>query len=147
VTVENASGKRSTMRGPLENNAASAGGGLPGLVKTTVPSPLLRAFAPLHRGALGIASGVVVGGLLATATLLLAIRGNPTPNFDLLAQFFWGYSVSWRGVFVGLLWGFGVGFMLGYGFALIRNAAVWIWLTVIRSRAEMDQYSDFLDHL
>ena len=94
-----------------------------------------------------MATGVVAGGLLATATLVLAIGGKPTPNFDLLGQFFYGYSVSWRGVLVGLLWGFGVGFVLGYGFALVRNAAVWIWLTVIRSRAEMDQYSDFLDRL
>jgi hypothetical protein len=23
----------------------------------------------------------------------------------------------------------------------------WIWLTVIRSKAEMEEYSDFLDHL
>ena len=139
--------KGSTMRAPLENKVASAGGDLPGVVNKAVPSPLLRAFAPLYRGALGIASGVVVGGLLATATLLLVIRGNPTPNFDLLAQFLWGYSVSWRGVFIGFVWGFGIGFVLGYGFAFVRNAAVWLWLTVIRSRAEMDQYSDFLDHL
>jgi len=129
------------------DKAASAGASWQELKSTPVPSPLLRAFAPLHRGALGVASGVVVGGLLATATLILRVRGNPTPNFDLLAQFFWGYSVTWRGVFIGLFWGFGLGFVLGYGFALVRNAAVWIWLTVIRSRAEMDQYSDFLDHL
>jgi hypothetical protein len=40
-----------------------------------------------------------------------------------------------------------VGFVLGYGFALIRNAALWIWLTTVRSRAEMEQYSDFLDRM
>ena len=49
--------------------------------------------------------------------------------------------------FIPVLILFGVGFVLGYGFAFTRNAAVWLWLTVIRSRAEMDQYSDFLDHL
>jgi len=131
----------------MHPKVTSEGDGLRELTSTPVPSPLLRAFAPLHRGALGVAFGVVVGGLLAITTLLLKIRGNPTPNFDLLGQFFWGFSVSWPGVFIGLLWGFGLGFVLGYGFALVRNAAVWLWLTVIRSRAEMDQYSDFLDHL
>jgi hypothetical protein len=40
-----------------------------------------------------------------------------------------------------------VGFIFGWSLALIRNAAVWIWLTVIRSRAEMSEYSDLLDHL
>jgi len=109
--------------------------------------PLLRAFAPLHRTAMGVAWGVVLGGLLAVATTVPVIKGSDFLSFGLLEQFFWGYSVSWRGVFVALLWGFGVGFVLGYGFAFIRNATVWLWLTVIRSRAEMDQYSDLLDHL
>jgi hypothetical protein len=114
---------------------------------TPSESPLLRAFAPLHRAAMGIAWGVVCGGVIALATLVPVIKGQDFLSFGLLAQFFWGYSVSWRGVFVGLLWGFGLGFVLGYGFALIRNGAVWLWLTVIRSRAEMDQYSDLLDRL
>jgi len=110
-------------------------------------SPLLRAFAPLHRTAMGVAWGVVCGGLLALATLAPVIRGVDFLSFGLLSQFLWGYSVSWSGVLIGVLWGFGVGFALGYGFALIRNAAVWLWLTIIRSRAEMEQYSDLLDHL
>lgn len=109
---------------------------------------LMLAFAPLHRLALGVAGGVVLGGLLAALTIITVLKGGfPQPNLGLLAQFFWGYSLTWRGVLVGLLWGFGVGFAMGWGFALVRNAAVWIWLTVIRSRAEMEQYSDFLDHL
>ena len=113
----------------------------------TVQNYLLRAFGLLHRTAMGVAWGTVGGGLLAVTTLALVIRGNDAPNFSLLGQFFWGYSVTWRGVLIGFLWGFGLGFVMGYGFALARNAAVWIWLTVIRSRAEMEQYSDFLDHL
>jgi len=110
-------------------------------------SPLLRAFAPVHRTAMGVAWGVVCAGLIALATLVPVIKGEDFLSFGLLAQFFWGYSVSWRGVLVGLFWGFGTGFVLGYGFALVRNAAVWLWLTVVRSRAEMDQYSDLLDRL
>ena len=113
-----------------------------------VDSPLLRAFAPLHRSALGIACAVVLGGLVFIATLVLVIHGGYRyEKFYLLAQFFWGYSVSWTGALIGLFWGSIVGFILGYGFALVRNAAVWMWLTVIRSQAEMEQYSDFLDHL
>lgn len=109
---------------------------------------LMRAFAPLHRTALGMASGLVLGGLLSAATLALVIHGGfPEPNLGLLAQFFWGYSVSWPGVLIGFLWGWAVGFVMGWGFALVRNVVVWIWLTSIRSRAEMEQYSDFLDHL
>lgn len=109
---------------------------------------LLLAFAPLHRSALGLAWGVVLGGLVFVATVVEVMKGGyPEPNLGLLAQFFWGFTVSWRGALIGLLWGLGVGFVLGWGFALFRNLAVWVWLTVIRSRAEMEQYSDFLDHL
>jgi hypothetical protein len=111
-------------------------------------TPLLLAFARLHRTAFGVACGVVLGALLSIATLVLLIRGGyPEPNLNLLAQFLWGYSISWRGLLIGVLWGFGLGFGFGWGFALVRNAVSWIWLTVIRSRAEMEHYADFLDHL
>jgi len=110
---------------------------------------LLRAFAPLHSVALGLAGAVVASGLLAVVTTVLLLRGSDEAITagSLLGQFLWGYSVSVRGIFIGLIWGLVVGFVMGYGFALLRNAAVWLWLTLIRSRAEMDQYSDFLDHL
>jgi hypothetical protein len=110
---------------------------------------LLRAFAPLHSLAMGIAAGVVAGGLMTVVTIVLLLRGSDEALTAgaLLAQFFWGYSVSVRGIFIGMAWSAVMGFVTGYGFALLRNAAVWLWLTLIRSRAEMDQYSDFLDHL
>ena len=107
-------------------------------------APLLRALAPV---AMGVALAVVCGGLLALATLVLVVRGPEELNLNLLNQFLWGYRVSVGGIFIGLVWGAGVGFALGYGFALARNTMVWIWLTVVRSKAEMEQYSDFLDHL
>lgn len=113
-----------------------------------VPSALLLAFAPLHRLAMGVAVGVVLGGLLFLVTMVQVMRGGvPAPNLWLLGQFFIGYRVTIPGAFIGLLWGFGVGFFLGWGFALLRNVIIWIWLTAIRSRAEMEQYGDFLDHL
>jgi hypothetical protein len=131
VAVENASKK---------DNLQSAS-------EASAESPLLRAFAPLHKTAMGVAWGVVCGGVVAVATIVPLLRGIDFLSFGLLAQFFWGYSVSWPGIFIGLLWGFALGFALGYGFAAVRNTTVWLWLTVIRSRAEIDQYSDLLDHL
>jgi hypothetical protein len=111
-------------------------------------SPLLLAFAPIHRRALGIAAGVVLGGFLSMLTSVAVLRGGEAANaLSLLSQFFWGYSVSWSGVLVVFLWGFGLGFIAGWSMALFRNAMVWVWLTAIRSRAEMNEYSDFLDHL
>jgi hypothetical protein len=116
---------------------------------STDKTPLMLAFAPLHRNALGLACGTVLGGVVFTATLALVIKGGNQvgSNLILLNQFFWGYSVNLGGAFIGFLWAFGVGFALGWCFAVTRNLVIWIWLTVVRSRAEMDQYSDFLDHL
>ncbi len=116
--------------------------------KGKILAPLLLAFAPLHRSALGVSFGVVSDSLLFLMTLVAVARGGyPEPNLWLLQAFFYGYRVTYPGAFIGFLWGFAVGFALGWGFALLRNLVVWIWLTVIRSRAEMEQYSDFLDHL
>jgi hypothetical protein len=142
------SAERVKLRVQAQIDISSLGAGLPVLDDNTVDGPLLRAFAPLHRSALGIACGVVVGGLICAATVVLVIHGGyPNVKLYLLDQFFWGYSVSWPGAVIGFLWGWVAGFVVGYGFALVRNAAVWVWLTVIRSQAEMEQYSDFLDHL
>lgn len=112
-------------------------------------TPLLRAFAPLHKAAMGVAWGLVLGVLIFLMTAILLVRGGDVigPNLALLGQFFIGYTVTWRGAFVGLAWGLAVGFVLGWGFALVRNLVVWAWLTLVRSRAEMEQYGDFLDHL
>jgi hypothetical protein len=110
--------------------------------------PLLLAVAPIHRRALGVACGSVLGGLLSIGTVISVVqRYDPPFGWGLLGQFFVGYSVSWPGVFIGFLWGMGVGFIFGWSLALLRNFAVWIWLMVIRSRAEANEYSDFLDHL
>jgi hypothetical protein len=114
-----------------------------------IPRPLLQAFAPLHRLAMGTACGIVLGALVFLMTAALLLKGGEVvgPNLALLGQYFFGYSVTWSGSVIGLLWGFGTGFVLGWGFAVARNVVFWFWLTLIRSRAEMEQYGDFLDHM
>ncbi len=114
-----------------------------------LPGPLLLAFAPLHRLGMGVAGGVVLGGLIFLMTLFLVAKGGYPigPTMALLGQFWLGYTVTFPGAFIGLFYGFGTGFVAGWGFAVIRNLAVWTWLTLIRSRAEMEEYGDFLDHM
>jgi hypothetical protein len=114
-----------------------------------VDAAILRAFAPLHRVAMGVAWGIALGVGIFLLTAVLLIKGGPLvgPNLALIGQFFFGYTVTWPGAFVGLLWGFLVGFILGWGFAFTRNLAFWLWLTLIKSRAEMEEYGDFLDHM
>lgn len=106
------------------------------------------AFAPLHKAAFGIASGVAGALLLAALTLgvLLSSRAGDFP-LGLLSQYFAGYSVSWRGVFAGAAWGFLVAFVAGWFIAFCRNLALAIVAFTYRTRAELDQTREFLDHI
>jgi hypothetical protein len=120
---------------------------MPEIAQDIEDQRILLAFAPLRKAAFGVAAGVICGGVLFAATVALVLRGSPASSFGLLAQYFKGYAVTLPGAFIGLAWGFGLGFILGWAFALLRNFGFWLWLTVIRSEAEMDEYSDFLDHM
>ncbi len=98
---------------------------------------------------MGFATGIVAGVLLWLTTVILLLKGGyPVgPNLWLLSQFLVGYSVTWTGAFIGLAWGFAVGYVIGWGFAAVRNLVFRSWLIIIRSRVEKEQYRDILDRL
>jgi hypothetical protein len=106
------------------------------------------AFAPLHKRCLGIAVGAALGLVVFAATLLHLARspGEPYP-LVLLEQYFPGYSVSLAGAFVGLLWAFWFGFVLGWTFAFVRNCALAATALFFRARAELAENRGFLDHI
>lgn len=114
-----------------------------------LPQPVLLAFAPMHRLGMGVAGGVVCGLGLFLMTMILVLKGGYPigPTLGLLGNYFFGYSVTFLGSFVGFGWGFVTGFVLAWTFALLHNFLIWVWLVIIRSRAEMEQYGDFLDHM
>jgi glycosyltransferase involved in cell wall biosynthesis len=87
---------------------------------------LSQAFAKLDAVALGTAVGTVWGGTICAMTLLLLAKGGDPvgPNLALLGQFVPAYSVTWTGSFIGLLDGFGTGFLFGFAFARARNTAM-----------------------
>ena len=49
--------------------------------------------------------------------------------------------------FIGLAWGFWVGFVIGWFFAFARNLVMALTAFLFRARAEMEQSGSFLDHL
>jgi hypothetical protein len=106
------------------------------------------ALAPLHKRCLGLAFGVVLGVGLFAVTLLHAWRspGDDAP-LALLVQYFRGYSVSLAGAFVGLGWGFAVGFVIGWVFAFCRNVVTGLTRFVLRTRAELEANRGFLDQI
>lgn len=116
-----------------------------------LPSPQrgpLLAFAPLHKRAFGMAFGAAGAVITFLVTAVYLVR-NPQPGFDLglLSQYFTGYTVSWPGAFIGAAWAGFTGFVLGWFLAFTRNLAIALILFAVRTRAELDQTRDFLDHI
>jgi hypothetical protein len=74
----------------------------------------------------GIITGLLVGLGLFFATIWLVLKGGEVvgPHLSLLGQFFIGYRVSFLGSFIGLAYGFGCGFVIGYGVTSIYNYIV-----------------------
>ncbi len=114
----------------------------------TTPPSLVRAFAPMHKRALGIAVGLTAGlGVFLVTAFQLVARPGDDEYLGLLGQYFFGYTVSWRGAFIGLWWGFVAGFAGGWFLAFCRNLAMAVWLFVVRTKASLNETSDFLDHI
>jgi hypothetical protein len=109
---------------------------------------LTYAFAPVHKRALGMAVGAVLGSLMFAVTAFHVVT-HPAdgPPLELLAQYFYGYTVSWPGALVALFWGGVSGFVLGWFAALVRNVTVSIAVFVFKTKANLRQTADFLDHI
>jgi len=86
---------------------------------TTVQASLMR----LNARAWGISTGMLFGGGLFLATVLLVLRGGPTvgQHLSLIRVFFPGYSVTWVGAFVGFIYAFVLGYGLGRIIGTVYN--------------------------
>jgi hypothetical protein len=109
---------------------------------------LLLAFAPVYKGAFGVAMGIG-GALLIFVLTFITLLREPSERFplELLNEYLYGYRVSWPGLVIGTAWGFVVGFVTGWFIAFCRNLAVAISVFAIRTRAELTETRDFLDHI
>ncbi|MGI8495721.1 MAG: hypothetical protein ACR2L1_10495, partial [Pyrinomonadaceae bacterium] len=76
---------------------------------------LEQAVLRLNGTVLGIVLGVIFGLIIFAATNWLVIKGgsNIGSHLSLLSQFFIGYSVTFTGSLIGLLYGFAAGFLSG----------------------------------
>lgn len=112
-----------------------------------IPPSSALLFAPVDKRAFGAAIGTVAALLTAVVTIDTLLSSQPLEALGLLSNYFAGYSVSWPGVFVGALWSFGVGFVAGWLVAFTRNLSLAISLFLLRSKADLNETSDFLDHI
>jgi protoporphyrinogen oxidase len=110
---------------------------------------ILKSFARMEKTAMGIALGTVSGLLFFVATLWLVVKGGEVvgPNLQLLSQYFFGYTVSVKGAFVALFYGFLWGFLFGWLFAYLRNLMLALYIIRVKKKAERLSLMDFVDHL
>lgn len=122
--------------------------GEPEEVDAELPRSAMMLFAPVDKRAFGVAIGTACAlGVIALTIAEVMLRPNPSLKPDLLSQFFSGYTVSWSGAVIGGAWGFFVGFCGGWFTAFMRNLVLALSLFFLRSRVELDDSRDFLDHI
>jgi len=67
----------------------------------------------LRKRALGMALGIVLGLATLLSTWCLLLWGSPGEIMSNLGNFYIGYTYSWGGAVIGLIWGFVYGFITG----------------------------------
>jgi hypothetical protein len=87
-----------------------------------------RAVAKIEGGVLAVVFGLVGGLGLFTMTVWLLIEGGPRAgsHLQLLSNYFIGYSVTWRGSFVGFFYGALTGGVIGWTIGYIYDRVVMI---------------------
>ncbi|MFQ5583305.1 MAG: bacteriophage holin [Calditrichia bacterium] len=75
----------------------------------------------LNPKAFAITAGLMWGFGLFLVTIWLLIIGSRGETISLIGKFYFGYSLSVVGAFLGLLWGFIDGLIGGFLFAWIYN--------------------------
>jgi uncharacterized membrane protein len=82
-----------------------------------------RAVARLKAGILGFVFGLIFGIGLFAMTAILLIESGPNAGYHLrlLGHYFIGYSVTWKGAFIGFVWAFALGAIIGSSIGMIYN--------------------------
>ena len=91
---------------------------------------LLEEVIRVNRNVLGLTLGILFGFGLLLATNILVLKGGQHvgANLQLLNQFFPGYRVTLSGSFLGLIYGFAVGYVSGWIIASVYN-----WVVLLRN--------------
>ena len=75
----------------------------------------------LSKRALGLSLGLIWGFTVLVTTWWLLIAGSSAFTISNLNRIYFGYSFSWFGGIIGLLWGFVDGFICGFIIAWLHN--------------------------
>ena len=93
------------------------------MAQKRVDAEFVRAAARIQAGVLALVFAAVGGLGVFLMTVWLLIKGGPNVgvHLQLLGQYFWGYSVSWPGCFVGFFYGALVGGVGGWAVGALYN--------------------------
>ena len=98
---------------------------------TMTPKPrqtdeISQTLARIKADALALVCAVIGGVGLFAMTLWLVIKDGPQAgqHLQLLSNYFFGYSVTWLGAFVGFLYGAVIGGAAGWAIGRIYNRVV-----------------------
>jgi len=104
-------------------------------------------FSRMDQLGLATAIGSVCGLLTFLATIWLVVQGGAGSIYlQLLNQYFFGYTVTVKGAFIGMAYSFSWGFLSGWLFAYLRNFSMAYYIYRIKRKAELFTFRDFLDH-
>ena len=109
---------------------------------------LTQTFARMDKLGFATAVGTVCSLAIFIATLWLVVKGSAAivPYFQLLEQYFIGYTVTVKGAFIGMGYSFLWGFIWGWLLAYLRNFFLGIFMYIARKKAELLSLRDFLDY-
>ncbi len=91
-----------------------------GLAARDMERELTCMIAHLDGAVLALVFGLIAGVGLFAMTAILVVEAGPDTgaHLRLLSNYFCGYSVTWRGAFIGFLWasalGASAGWVIGY---------------------------------
>lgn len=91
-----------------------------------LPAETRTSLARLHARAWGIASGLLFGFGLFSATIILVLKQGPNvgEHLSLLSVFLPGYSVSFAGALIGFVYAFVIGYAVGRVISSVYNLAL-----------------------
>ena len=78
----------------------------------------------LNVKALSLTAGILWGIAILLLTIWFICFGYDGNTLSLIGKVYLGYSVTWGGAFIGLIWGFVQGFIGGAIFAWLYNKFV-----------------------
>ena len=110
---------------------------------------LHRILGRIVKARLAAAVGTVCGSLFFMVTLIAILRADPflSSTVGLLGEYFFGYTLTINGAFLGLMYGFVWGSIVGWMFAYIYNLSLGLYSRFVLGKTRRAFVRDLLEYL